>query len=41
VFLLWLSDEELLEMIKEADKDSDGLVSEEEFLKIIRMGAAA
>ncbi|CAD7953721.1 unnamed protein product [Amoebophrya sp. A25] len=31
-----MSDEELLEMIKEADRDGDGLVSEEEFLRIIR-----
>jgi len=31
-----MSDEELMEMIKEADKDNDGLVSEEEFLRIIR-----
>jgi len=31
-----MSDEELLEMIKEADKDQDGEVSEEEFLRIIR-----
>merc|ERR1712146_771113 len=31
-----MSDEELLEMIKEADKDTDGEVSEEEFLRIIR-----
>jgi centrin-1 len=30
-----MSDEELMEMIKEADKDGDGLVSEEEFLRII------
>ncbi len=33
-----MSDEELLEMIKEADRDGDGLVSEEEFLRIIRRG---
>merc|ERR1719265_831885 len=31
-----MSDEELIEMIKEADKDQDGEVSEEEFLRIIR-----
>ena len=31
-----MSDEELMEMIKEADKDVDGEVSEEEFLRIIR-----
>merc|ERR1739848_871896 len=31
-----MSDEELMEMIKEADKDTDGEVSEEEFLRIIR-----
>jgi Ca2+-binding EF-hand superfamily protein len=30
------TDEELREMIKEADLDKDGLVNEEEFLKIIR-----
>merc|ERR1711964_655429 len=31
-----MSDEELMEMIKEADKDCDSMVSEEEFLRIIR-----
>mmetsp|Transcript_69133 Transcript_69133/g.108216 ORF Transcript_69133/g.108216 Transcript_69133/m.108216 type:complete len:174 (+) Transcript_69133:66-587(+) len=31
-----MSDEELMEMIKEADKDDDGEVSEEEFMRIIR-----
>ena len=31
-----MSDEELLEMIKEADRDQDGEVSEEEFMRIIR-----
>merc|ERR1711988_777523 len=31
-----MSDEELREMIKEADKDEDGQVSEEEFMRIIR-----
>merc|ERR1711881_650293 len=31
-----MSDEELMEMIKEADKDEDGEVSEEEFMRIIR-----
>nr|QDO16481.1 centrin 2 [Crypthecodinium cohnii]USW07843.1 centrin 2 [Crypthecodinium cohnii] len=31
-----MSDEELREMIHEADKDEDGEVSEEEFLRIIR-----
>jgi centrin-1 len=31
-----MSDEELMEMIKEADKDGDGLVSEEEFLRIMK-----
>ena len=35
-----MSDEELLEMIKEADRDGDGLVSEEEFLRIIRKSSA-
>jgi len=31
-----MSEEELMEMIREADRDGDGLVSEEEFLRIIR-----
>lgn len=31
-----MSDEELQEMIREADKDDDGEVSEEEFMRIIR-----
>ena len=31
-----MSDEELWEMIKEADRDGDGLVSEEEFMRIVR-----
>eukprot|EP00929_Paragymnodinium_shiwhaense_P003907 TRINITY_DN104621_c0_g1_i1.p1 TRINITY_DN104621_c0_g1~~TRINITY_DN104621_c0_g1_i1.p1 ORF type:complete len:169 (+),score=69.45 TRINITY_DN104621_c0_g1_i1:114-620(+) len=31
-----MSDEELLEMIREADKDEDNEVSEEEFMRIIR-----
>ena len=31
-----MSDEELYEMIKEADRDGDGLVSEEEFMRIVR-----
>mmetsp|Transcript_72945 Transcript_72945/g.194692 ORF Transcript_72945/g.194692 Transcript_72945/m.194692 type:complete len:178 (-) Transcript_72945:42-575(-) len=31
-----MSDEELGEMIKEADKDEDGEVSEDEFMRIIR-----
>merc|ERR1712100_177939 len=31
-----MSDEELMEMIKEADKDEGGEVSEEEFMRIIR-----
>merc|ERR1719222_1460021 len=31
-----MSDEELMEMIKEADKDEDNEVSEEEFMRIIR-----
>merc|ERR1719230_147102 len=31
-----MSDEELTEMIREADKDEDGEVSEEEFMRIIR-----
>mmetsp|Transcript_59663 Transcript_59663/g.167199 ORF Transcript_59663/g.167199 Transcript_59663/m.167199 type:complete len:167 (+) Transcript_59663:111-611(+) len=31
-----MSDEELMEMIREADKDEDKEVSEEEFLRIIR-----
>merc|ERR1712048_644110 len=35
-----MSDEELMEMIKEADKDGDGMVSEEEFLRIIRKSTA-
>ncbi|GBE59309.1 centrin [Babesia ovata] len=31
-----VSDEELAEMIKEADRDNDGVVSEAEFMKIMR-----
>ncbi|CAL6016017.1 Centrin [Hexamita inflata] len=31
-----LSDEEIQEMIDEADRDQDGLISEEEFIRIIR-----
>merc|ERR1712217_48390 len=31
-----MSDEELMEMIREADKDEDGEVSGEEFMRIIR-----
>lgn len=31
-----MSDEELYEMIREADRDGDGYVSEEEFVRIIR-----
>merc|ERR1712113_919925 len=31
-----MSDEELMEMIREADKDEDNEVSEEEFMRIIR-----
>merc|ERR1711862_799052 len=31
-----MSDEELMEMIKEADKDGDQMVSEEEFMRILR-----
>ena len=31
-----MSDEELQEMIREADKDDDGEVSEDEFMRIIR-----
>jgi len=31
-----MSDEELKEMIREADKDEDNEVSEEEFMRIIR-----
>mmetsp|Transcript_33120 Transcript_33120/g.78732 ORF Transcript_33120/g.78732 Transcript_33120/m.78732 type:complete len:167 (+) Transcript_33120:85-585(+) len=31
-----MSDEELMEMIREADKDEDGEVSEEEFMRIIK-----
>ncbi|GFE52986.1 centrin [Babesia ovis] len=31
-----ISDEELAEMIKEADRDNDGVVSEAEFMKIMR-----
>merc|ERR1712048_599936 len=34
-----MSDEELMEMIKEADKDEDGEVSEEEFMRIVRKSA--
>ncbi|CEM15035.1 unnamed protein product [Vitrella brassicaformis CCMP3155] len=31
-----MSDEELREMIREADKDEDGMVSEDEFLRILK-----
>merc|ERR1712050_224391 len=34
-----MSDEELKEMIREADKDEDNEVSEEEFMRIIRKSA--
>merc|ERR1712046_528433 len=34
-----MSDEELMEMIREADKDEDHEVSEEEFMRIIRKSA--
>merc|ERR1712007_7756 len=35
-----MSDEELQEMIREADKDEDNEVSEEEFMRIIRKSTA-
>lgn len=31
-----MADEELLEMIEEADRDGDGQVSEEEFLRMMK-----
>merc|ERR1712093_491779 len=32
----WMTDEELQEMIDEADRDGDGEVNEEEFLRIMK-----
>ena len=36
-----MTDEELEEMIAAADLDKDGLISEEEFLRILKKGMAA